>query len=102
MSPSSSGEALLAGKQLEDNVGLFADIFEIGRRYKIMNPGKMRDTYGKLMFILMVRALGLPPSCNPLALLCCQCVFVAFVDDSPLPRFVGRTRNRTASRNRPS
>ena len=47
------GEALLAGKTLNDNVPLFAEIFEIGRRYKIMNPNKMRDTYGKLMWALM-------------------------------------------------
>mmetsp|Transcript_29387 Transcript_29387/g.28111 ORF Transcript_29387/g.28111 Transcript_29387/m.28111 type:complete len:602 (+) Transcript_29387:77-1882(+) len=47
------GESLLAGKSLTDNVPLFAQIFEIGRRYKIMNPGKMRNTYGKLMWILM-------------------------------------------------
>jgi hypothetical protein len=47
------GETLLSEKSLNDNVPLFAEIFEIGRRYKIMNPGKMRSTYGKLMWILM-------------------------------------------------
>lgn len=47
------GESVMAGKTLNDNVPLFSQMFEIGRRYKIMNPSKMRDTYGKLMFILM-------------------------------------------------
>ena len=94
---------------MEDNVGLFADIFEIGRRYKIMNPGKMRDTYGKLMFILMVRALGHPPSRDPLPLLFFPCVFVLLLSMAHRCRgihlvvvVVGRTRNRTASRSRPS
>ena len=47
------GEALCKGKGLSENVPFFRDMFEIGRRYKIMNPTKMRDTYGKLMWILM-------------------------------------------------
>lgn len=47
------GENLLMNKSLNDNVPLFTDLFEIGRRYKIMNPSKMRGTYGKLMYILM-------------------------------------------------
>lgn len=47
------GEALLVDKSLDQNVPLFSKIFEIGRRYKIMNPSKMRDTYGKLMYVCM-------------------------------------------------
>ena len=49
----SKGEALLTDKSLDQNVPLFSKIFEIGRRYKIMNPSKMRDTYGKLMYVCM-------------------------------------------------
>lgn len=47
------GEHLLSNKTLNDNIPLFTNLFEIGRRYKIMNPSKMRGTYGKLMYILM-------------------------------------------------
>jgi hypothetical protein len=49
----SQGESILIGRSLDDNVPLFADLFEIGRRYKIMNPNKMRGTYGKMMYLLM-------------------------------------------------
>ena len=47
------GEHLLKDKSLNENIPFFRDMFEVGRRYKIMNPTKMRDTYGKLMWILM-------------------------------------------------
>jgi len=43
------GEVLIKGKELGENIPFFRDMFEIGRRYKIMNPTKMRDTYGKMM-----------------------------------------------------
>lgn len=47
------GEGMIKGRNLNDNVELFRKLFEIGRRFKIMNPAKFRNTYGKLMFILM-------------------------------------------------
>lgn len=27
-------------------------VFEVGRRYKILNPERMREAYGKLMYVL--------------------------------------------------
>lgn len=47
------GEKMFGGKKHDENVPFYATIFEIGRRYKMMNPGKMRDCYGKLVYMLM-------------------------------------------------
>jgi Protein of unknown function (DUF2009) len=46
------GEKLIGSKSLADNAEFFAKVFEVGRRYKIANPSKMRGTYGKMMFML--------------------------------------------------
>jgi len=47
------GEDLIVDKSLNANIPFFRDLFEVGRRFKIMNPQKMRNTYGKLMYIVM-------------------------------------------------
>ncbi|SCW03521.1 LAFE_0G12310g1_1 [Lachancea fermentati] len=48
-----AGQKLLEMKNFNDNAEWFQHVFEIGRRYKIMNPEKMRDTYGKLCYMVM-------------------------------------------------
>ncbi|CAG8788482.1 22444_t:CDS:10, partial [Gigaspora margarita] len=50
-----SGQEMFANKSYEENEEFYQNIFEIGRRHKIMNPEKMRDAYGKLMYMLMER-----------------------------------------------
>lgn len=47
-----AGQAVLDEKNFSDHAGFFQEIFELGRRYKIMNPEKMRGEYGKLMYFL--------------------------------------------------
>jgi len=51
-SASKDGARLTHDKSFEDNASFFSSVFEIGRRYKIMNPSYMRSTYGKLMHLL--------------------------------------------------
>ena len=46
------GQQLLKDKEFAENAEFFQSIFELGRRHKIRNPEKMRNTYGKLVFIL--------------------------------------------------
>ena len=60
-----AGQAAMAERSYSDYPDFFAQIFEVSRRYKVMNPEKMRDTYGKLVYLLqdanspeMVEELG--------------------------------------------
>ncbi|AET40761.1 uncharacterized protein Ecym_6386 [Eremothecium cymbalariae DBVPG len=48
-----AGQKLAEMKEFGDNAAWFQDVFEIGRRYKIMNPERMRDTFGKLCYMVM-------------------------------------------------
>lgn len=48
------GQELFADRNFESNADFYGRLFELGRRYKIMNPDKMRTTYGKLIYLLQV------------------------------------------------
>eukprot|EP00158_Paraphelidium_tribonemae_P006025 Partr_v1_DN27635_c2_g1_i1_m65344 putative Protein of unknown function (DUF2009) len=47
------GQDLFQDKDYKFNEAFFKSVFEVGRRHKIMNPDKMRSTYGKLIYLLM-------------------------------------------------
>lgn len=53
------GQELFSDRDFQANEEFFQRIFELGRRHKIMNPDKMRSTYGKLIYLLQVRGLDL-------------------------------------------
>ncbi|KAI5990443.1 hypothetical protein EDD15DRAFT_2452493 [Pisolithus albus] len=46
------GQSLFTDSDFQGNERFFQDIFELGRRHKIMNPDKMRTTYRKLIYLL--------------------------------------------------
>lgn len=48
------GQELFSDRDFQANAEFYGQLFELGRRYKIMNPDKMRTTYGKLMYLLQV------------------------------------------------
>lgn len=51
------GQELFQDRDFESNSEFYQQIFELGRRHKIMNPEKMRTTYGKLIYLLQVSIL---------------------------------------------
>ncbi|KAJ7437095.1 hypothetical protein B0H11DRAFT_2255658 [Mycena galericulata] len=46
------GQELFTDRDFQANAEFYQLIFELGRRHKIMNPEKMRTTYGKLIYLL--------------------------------------------------
>ncbi|KAH6914775.1 hypothetical protein BKA70DRAFT_1510291 [Coprinopsis sp. MPI-PUGE-AT-0042] len=46
------GQELFTDKDFQANEEFYQTVFELGRRHKIMNPDKMRTTYGKLIYLL--------------------------------------------------
>ncbi|KAG9317802.1 hypothetical protein JVU11DRAFT_2025 [Chiua virens] len=46
------GQELFTDRDFQRNAEFYQQIFEFGRRHKIMNPDKMRTTYGKLIYLL--------------------------------------------------
>lgn len=47
------GQKFVEDKNFVDNAEWYQSIFEIGRRYKVMNPEKLRDLFGKLCYMIM-------------------------------------------------
>jgi hypothetical protein len=52
------GQQLMQNRDYNTKSLFFQTVLEIGRRYKILNPERMRDSYGKLMYFLQ-------DSCKP-------------------------------------
>jgi len=46
------GQKLMHSREFSTKATFFQTVLEIGRRYKILNPERMRDSYGKLMYFL--------------------------------------------------
>ncbi len=53
-----NGKALTTDKDYGKYANVFGKIFEFARRYKVMNPEKMRGNYGKLMYLLQDAVQG--------------------------------------------
>lgn len=47
------GQKMVTDRNFQDNADFFRNVFEVGRRFRIMNPDRMRSSYGMLMHMLM-------------------------------------------------
>lgn len=77
---------MLQDRNFQDHAEFYQDCFECARRWKVMNPDRLRSEYGKLVYMLMDstdvqiqvgkggRSGHLPHAlCRLLALLSCSC-----------------------------
>lgn len=58
------GQELFTDRDFDANSDFYQQIFELGRRHKIMNPDKMRTTYGKLIYLLQVPLISSSSYCH--------------------------------------
>ena len=47
-----TGQEMVVDGSFGESQEYFQAVFEVGRRYKVMNPEKMRSEYGKLVYLL--------------------------------------------------
>lgn len=47
-----SFEKLVTNRNFSNHKALFQSVFEVARRYKLLNPERMRDSYVKMMYLL--------------------------------------------------
>jgi len=47
------GSKVLESKDFKAQADIYTTLFEIPRRYKVLNPEKLRDAYGKCIYLLM-------------------------------------------------
>eukprot|EP01091_Cochliopodium_minus_P017413 TRINITY_DN6814_c0_g1_i1.p1 TRINITY_DN6814_c0_g1~~TRINITY_DN6814_c0_g1_i1.p1 ORF type:complete len:608 (-),score=198.84 TRINITY_DN6814_c0_g1_i1:66-1844(-) len=46
------GQELVINRNLKENSTFYQNVFELGRRHKVLNPEKMRSQYGKILYYL--------------------------------------------------
>ena len=44
---------VLQDRNFQDHAEFYQDCFECARRWKVMNPDRLRSEYGKLVYMLM-------------------------------------------------
>ena len=47
------GQKVLASRKWKEYETFFRKVLELGRRYKVLNPDRMRSEYGRLMYLMM-------------------------------------------------